>query len=153
MRVLFFSAFLIASSLDAIAAMAPPPSLAGTISESTLVATVRINSVRKAGDYEIATATVFQSLKGTKAGETLTIKTLATLAETARYEAGEECLVFLGRRGSHFDTLRGMFGRYVIRDEKVLRWIVGRRRPVDLPLVEVVSEMSRVIKKGDDTRP
>src|SRR5688572_29464338 len=103
MRVPFFAAFLITCSADAIAAMAPPPSLAGTINESTIVATVRINSVRKSGKYEFATATVIQPLKGTKAGETLTIETDATLAETARYQPGEECLVFLGRRGSHYD--------------------------------------------------
>jgi hypothetical protein len=146
MRASFFAAFLIVCSADVFAAMAPPSSLAGTISESTIVATVRINAVRKAGDFEFATATVIQPLKGTKEGETLTIETRATLAETAHYRTGEQCLVFLGRRGSRYDTPRGMFGRYSIRDQKVLRWIVGRRQPVDLPLVSVVSEIRRATK-------
>jgi hypothetical protein len=153
MRLPFLAALLMAWSADAIAAMAPPRSVAEIVDESRIVAVVRIKTLRKSGEFELATANVIQALKGTKQGATLTIRSRATLAETASYKAGEECLVFLRPDGNHYDTSRGMFGKYSVRDQKVFRWIVGRRRPVDAPLMSVLSEIRRATSEGDHPRP
>lgn len=126
--------------------MAPPDSLPDTVQASAVVAILKIEAVKTVGRNAFATAIVLRSLKGTAAGKRLVIQTDANLAETARYEAGEECLAFLAKRGERYETPLRMFGRYVVRDGKVLRWIIGRKRPENASLKSVIAEISAALR-------
>jgi hypothetical protein len=138
----------VVSSCNASAAMAPPRSVKYAVSASDVVAIMKIESVKTRDDRAFATGIVLQSLKGTEKGARLRIESETTRAETARYERGDECLVFLGRRRDHYDTPLGMFGKYEIREGKVLRWIMGRTRPETTPLKSVIAEIVKAM--GED---
>lgn len=138
---------LIACVADAFSALAPPRSLEEIVRSSELVAVVQVTKAKSSNGLLHATCTVLEPLKGTRKGDSLTIESNTVLAETARYQRDERCLVFLGKEGDHYETSTGMFGKYLVRDGMLLDWIVGRTRPANVPLDSVTADIQRIAGK------
>jgi hypothetical protein len=137
------------------AALAPPGSLSKVVVESDVIAVLKIEKVEKSAKvspapaqgltWATATATVQRAVKGKAVGDKVRIE-FSTMPEAAQYAEGEECLAFLVAEGDHYTTPQSMFGKYLVKDGRVMRWYIEQKRPIHAALEAVLAEIQRVSK-------